>query len=419
MKTVDVRRDRLRVAENAIALLNGNRSQSMTYGNTATIATSIVPSTQRELKQNGPVKALMPERRVRLITDEDLDAIQPPPAVVEDIIHSGGMSAVFGQSGHYKSFWAVDMDLSIAAGLDYHGKRVSQGAVVYIAGEGIYGMQKRVRAWKQHAGLAGSLPILFLKHGIALQQGSADVKELIAEIEEKLEVPPIKITVDTLARNFVGNESASEDMNRFVAGCSELQDATGAHVMIVHHSGWSELERLRGSSVLHCALDTEILCTKDGSRLTVECKKQKDAVEFAPMAFQTLTMAGSLVLTPMALHAGKIDGNRALGLSALVEANGPISYATWMKLCGMEDKKSSFKSMRKWILEMAYGRQVSGSAYEATEAGRQAWHEQRPEGQREAIEGSSPTGISGPSTPGVRSTPVALAHDPDEESHES
>jgi hypothetical protein len=326
-----------------------------------------------------PLRSIEPvpevkKRRIRLITDAELDVLTPPPPLIQGIISTGGMSAVFGQSTHYKSFFALDMDCCIASGMEYNGRRVQQGSVVYIAGEGIFGMQKRLRAWKQFIGYDGTLPILFLKHGIALQGNSTDVIELIDEIADKLQgIPPVKITIDTLARNFVGNESASEDMNSFVAGCSRLQEATGAHIQIVHHSGWSELERLRGSSVLHCALDTEILCTRDGSRLTVECKKQKDDNDFPSMTFEALPVAESLVLNPMAQHAGKIDGNRARGLTVLAEANGPISYTAWMKNSGMEDKKSSFKVVREWALNAVYAKQL-GDKYEITEAGRQAWN---------------------------------------------
>jgi hypothetical protein len=190
-----------------------------------------------------------------------------------------------------------------------------------------------------------------------------------------------------------------------VAGCSQLQQATGAHVQIVHHSGWAEMERLRGSSVLHGALDTEILCTRDGSRLTIECKKQKDGPDFPEMAFETLAIGESLVLKPVALHEGKLVGNRALGLRALFDSGSPLSYSAWMKASGLENKASSFKKCRTWLLDRGYAKAVAGGKYDITDAGRLAWNEQGPQGPPKAIGVNGPKGVVGLPPRGICNTP--------------
>ena len=46
-----------------------------------------------------------------------------------------------------KTFVALDMALSIAKGLPFHGLPTKQGAVAYIAGEGARGLLGRIEAW--------------------------------------------------------------------------------------------------------------------------------------------------------------------------------------------------------------------------------------------------------------------------------
>ena len=73
-----------------------------------------------------------------------------------------------------------------------------------------------------------------------------------------------------------GDENATQDMGRFIAGVDFLRRVTGAAVLALHHSGWNET-RERGNSSLRGAADTMMSLTpKDGS-LVLEVTKQKDA----------------------------------------------------------------------------------------------------------------------------------------------
>src|SRR5438034_1345408 len=82
------------------------------------------------------------------------------------------------------------------------------------------------------------------------------------------------VGVDTLARCFVGGEeNSAKDMGLFVAGLDRLRAATGAAVLVVHHTG-RESGRERGSTALSGAVDTLMVIErhpKDGSRW-LKCK---------------------------------------------------------------------------------------------------------------------------------------------------
>jgi hypothetical protein len=65
-------------------------------------------------------------------------------------------------------------------------------------------------------------------------------------------------------------------MGMLVAGCDAIRSATGAAVLLVHHSGKDEGRGSRGSSVLPAAVDVNISVTKSGKTSTVELEKQRD-----------------------------------------------------------------------------------------------------------------------------------------------
>jgi hypothetical protein len=62
------------------------------------------------------------------------------------------LSVMRGDAGCGKTFLALDLSLHVAAGLDWFGRRVNQGAVIYIAAEAGRGIINRVAAFKRAHG---------------------------------------------------------------------------------------------------------------------------------------------------------------------------------------------------------------------------------------------------------------------------
>ncbi|MCL0891278.1 AAA family ATPase, partial [Escherichia coli] len=85
------------------------------------------------------------------------------------------------------------------------------------------------------------------------------------------------------ARCFGGNdENDSRDMGAFIQGCDAIKQATGATVLVVHHSGKDETKGARGSSAFRAALDAEYRISRENSDVTAlvaACTKMKDAEE--------------------------------------------------------------------------------------------------------------------------------------------
>src|SRR5262249_28589044 len=85
--------------------------------------------------------------RVRLLKISEFLNEKPPAFLIEGIITQNGLSMLWGRSGSFKSFVALDMALCLASGMAWHGRPVKQGPVVYLAAEGARGLAQRANVW--------------------------------------------------------------------------------------------------------------------------------------------------------------------------------------------------------------------------------------------------------------------------------
>lgn len=207
---------------------------------------------------------------------------KPVRWLIKDIIPAGGFAALFGKPGTFKSFVAIYLAACISCGDEAFGQETEQTGVVYVAGEGGFGMSLRMKALKKVHDTPEDAPIYFLRRQINLRSSLDDATKLVEAIKA-LNIDVGLVVIDTLARAFAGgNENASEDMGAFMAIVAEVQRLLNCAALIVHHSGKDEARGMRGHSSLFGAIDAEIEVLKmsqDGAETRIgqlRTSKQKD-----------------------------------------------------------------------------------------------------------------------------------------------
>lgn len=104
--------------------------------------------------------------------------------IVEGILARGQVGLMYGAPAAYKSFIALDIGLSVAAGVKWQNRETDQGLVVYIAAEGGDDVSVRQAAWLTHKQESRPLPF-YLHHGAPLLSSSMGIaKDLIKQIKE-------------------------------------------------------------------------------------------------------------------------------------------------------------------------------------------------------------------------------------------
>lgn len=252
--------------------------------------------------------------RWNFLSLDDVESLPPPRWLVPGVLTEGSLAAIYGAPESGKSFLAVDMSMAIAGGMDWHGRQVEPGGVLYIAAEGATGLGKRFRAWKMdRCAQGGRFDLHLMRDDLNLAaEKDGGVRAFVRAVSDEL--GPLRlIVIDTLNQTAAGaDENSAKDMGRYIASMKLLRNATGASVVVVHHSGKDLGKGMRGSSALLGAMDTtvEVERASDGRSIKMTVKKQKDAEREPPMRFNMEKVGDSLVLRPtvMADAQGEFSG---------------------------------------------------------------------------------------------------------------
>ena len=254
-----------------------------------TSAATVISTTKSEC----PLVPVKPQDQNRLkpILWSDLHKLPKREALIEGLLDCTGLSVMYGPSGCGKTFFALDVAAHIALGRLWGGRKVLQGAVVYVGAEGGYGIPERLMAFRvQHEIDPKDVPLYVIAEPIDLCNSDEDVDLLIARLRDLPEHPPVRlIVVDTVSRALAGgNENTPDHMGALIKHCDKLREATGTHVMLLHHTGKDKNQGARGHSSLRAAVDTEIemMWDKEGLSGHAKVTKQRDSRTEGAFAFK-------------------------------------------------------------------------------------------------------------------------------------
>jgi hypothetical protein len=280
-------------------------------------------------------------RRFRIYGEGELLSRPAAQFLAKGLLVEGSLVALVSKPDIGKTFLAIDLVLSLAAGLtSWLGRALTrQGPVLYVIGEGAGRFKLRVLAWRQRHHIVGALPFYWIDQPLPL----LDHKAATAFVKEVAPLRPTAIVLDTLSRCLMGgDENSQADMGQAIAACDEMRARTGAMVMLLHHmrkDGTVE----RGSSVLRGAVDTVLLLDeKERGLITLTCDRQKDAEPFDPIQFvrRGIQLDGMLaedghaesscvieLATPSDLHS--VNSRRETRLTELIRRH-PGATKTWL-----------------------------------------------------------------------------------------
>ena len=220
-----------------------------------------------------------------LMTLAELRAMPPVEWLVENLLTRTGLGVLYGPPGAGKSFAALELAACVARGQPFHGLAVEQGAAIYIAGEGVGGIGKRIKALEAARGWHGDAPLYLLGQAVAFAE-QGEVERLMQTISARGERVAL-VVVDTVARALLGHEENSADsMGTFVAACDAVKRHCGGALLGIHHAGKDAARGMRGSTALLGAVDTSLKAAQEHGFLSLAIEKQKDGEQVEPLRFR-------------------------------------------------------------------------------------------------------------------------------------
>ena len=253
-------------------------------------------------------------------------SLPPVEWTIDGVIPQNSFSVMYGEPGAGKSFLALDMALSVAHNQSWHGRAVWGGAVLYIAGEGVGGLGKRIKAWQAYYGVLCDAPLFVLPTAVRMREDD-EVEKLMRTIDG-LGVDFSCVFIDTVARALLGgDENSATDMGMFVNACDAVKNHTKAAVVGIHHSGKDVARGMRGSTALLGAVDASVRVSRSDNALSMKVEKQKDAEPIEDLVFdmQKIQIIGdsSIVLEKSesaVQFRPKLSGAQRIALEALRQA---------------------------------------------------------------------------------------------------
>lgn len=208
--------------------------------------------------------------------------------LVKPFIERMALTVMFGESGTLKTFVALDLALSIAFGVDFHGHPTHQAPTVYVCGEGAGGIGRRVEAWLIDRQLTDQSAPFFVSSVPAELMSIGNAEEIADVIETQCEQPGL-VVVDTLSTNIgQGDESANPDVATTFKNLNlAIRDRFGAATLVVHHVGHGAKDRERGASAIRSNADSSVMIKREPDGCSLHSKKTKDAPPFEPVGFES------------------------------------------------------------------------------------------------------------------------------------
>ena len=291
------------------------------------------PEADSTVAEDDPWAAVESEKRARfsLTHVSEIAQREAPEWIVDRLVPQAEMVMMFGNSGAGKSFLALDLAFAVATGFTWFNQCSKKGPVAWIAAEAAGAMRNRARAYAQARGVELDATDLFVIEQTMSLMDKEDAR-LLTEV--LTEAKPQLVIVDTLAAASGGaNENSGEDMNQVLQHCRELHAATGATVLLIHHSGKDVSKGARGWSGLRAAMDAEFEVYYDGSSpiRAMTVTKQRDgsdgdAYPFkllpVPLGFEDVTSCVVEYLDATILSEkdrNKLGGNQKIAFQVIYE----------------------------------------------------------------------------------------------------
>jgi|SRR5712664_170674 len=281
------------------------------------------------VKERAGTSSLNQKDRFQITWFDDVDQSTAKEEIVQGVLGAGEFSLFVAKPGMGKSVLVGDIGCHIAAGIDWHGRKVKQGLVVFYAAERKRLTERRIAAWSKKHGVSG-IPFVVVGGKLDLTTGIVDAKALAATIkglEQKSGYECVLIILDTVTRTFgPGDQHQSRDMQRYVQSVDELNRATNAHIAAIHHSPWAD-DRGKGAIDLDGAIDVSFVVDVKGTGpskvFTLACTGANDGEEGVVTSFQLESVAlgtdaeGKITTAPVVVQvdAVKHDGSNLKGNS--------------------------------------------------------------------------------------------------------
>lgn len=257
---------------------------------------------------------------------------QPPSdAIVEGLINAGDLVLFYGEPGSKKTFSLLSLGVCVAAGKPWLEFQTTQTKVLFIDEEsGEWRLNDRLARVARGELVDENTPFEYVSLAGFKLDNPTDTTILQSLIEES---GAGLVIIDALADILDGDENSKQDVHPVFTALRKIADATGAAIVLIHHS--NKAGGYRGSSAIKGAVDLMVEVTSgEGSNLIAfKTIKMRD-FEPKKWAAAATWVDDQFYMTPAELEENKTAGKGERYVLRYLEENG---QATKEEITGHAD----------------------------------------------------------------------------------
>jgi hypothetical protein len=250
--------------------------------------------------------------RIKFLHDY-ADGVSDPVWLIPNMLPAQGIGMIYGESGSYKSFLALDMALCLAHGIpgQWNGPPVKHD-VLFFAGEGpVSTAKKRWPAWMEWQGISDKAGHRFLIKDRVPVYTDTDGWQGVKDDLDELGAKPSLIVIDTLTRLITGmDENSAKDATLITSFMESLARHYQCFVLAVHHTGKDQSKGARGSSAFYANMDAVISTKLKQGGTELRVRKQKDADVTDEISYFAVKEVASSIVLERCASLGDLAGDK-------------------------------------------------------------------------------------------------------------
>lgn len=177
-----------------------------------------------------------------------------------------------GPTGVGKTAVALSMACSVATGTPWLGREVEPAPVLYVVGEGAYGLDARVNAWERSWNReVRDDELTFAVKPESLRR-QAPTWSKMAETARDLGAG--LVVLDTFS-SLAPDADETKDAPLVTRWLSNMAAELAITVVLVHHPGWGDATRVRGGYQLEANVDEVLVLTGEAQSQLIQLKRKK------------------------------------------------------------------------------------------------------------------------------------------------
>lgn len=263
----------------------------------------------------------------RLYDRAELATLPKPEPLIAGWLDLRTSVVLIGATGTNKTFTALGWACSVATGRPWlgHEVAVTPCPVIYVVGEGAFGLDSRIAAWEEEH--AEKVPGEALK--VSMLPTSLTEDDFWTELESLAGALGSRLVIFDTFSSLAPDADETKDAAAVIRRMSNLSVQLNGTAVLVHHTGWGPQDRARGGSQIEANPDSTIVLKKHeaddpDSAVSIYRKKNKEGPAGATLWVEREPVLDSCVLRrvdepPKAGQEGRDSATREAVRSVLLD----------------------------------------------------------------------------------------------------